>query len=77
MREFLGHPVGKGTGSGGIRHYRIRSGALTVPNPVQTVKVLTELMGFRYKGQYDSPVDGQPDILVLRQEKAERERKCT
>lgn len=38
---------------------------LTVPNPVQTVKVLTELMGFRYKGQYASPVAGQPDILVF------------
>lgn len=38
---------------------------LTVPDPVQTVKVLTELMGFRYKGQYASFVEGQPDILVF------------
>lgn len=38
---------------------------LTVPDPVQTVKVLTELMGFRYKGQYASFVEGQPEILVF------------
>lgn len=38
---------------------------LTVPNAQPTVQVLTELMGFRRKGQYASPVQGQPDIAVF------------
>lgn len=38
---------------------------LTVPNAQPTVQVLTELMGFRRKGQYASPVEGQPDIAVF------------
>ncbi|MGG1876435.1 ring-cleaving dioxygenase [Paenibacillus cisolokensis] len=37
---------------------------LTVPNAKQTVRVLTELMGFRHAGQYPSQVEGQPDIVV-------------
>lgn len=37
---------------------------LTVPNAEQTVRVLTELMGFRRAGQYPSQIDGQPDIVV-------------
>ncbi|CAM3748377.1 MULTISPECIES: ring-cleaving dioxygenase [Paenibacillus] len=38
---------------------------LTVPNAQPTVQVLTELMGFRRKGQYASPAQGQPDIVVF------------
>jgi glyoxalase family protein len=38
---------------------------LTVRYAERTIKVLTELMGFRKKGQYSSLVPGQPDILVL------------
>ncbi|GAB6928797.1 ring-cleaving dioxygenase [Paenibacillus sp. JCM 10914] len=38
---------------------------LTVPRADRTVSVLTDLMGFRQKGQYPSSVAGQPDILVL------------
>lgn len=37
---------------------------LTVHNAEQTVLVLTQLMGFRRKGQYPSLVAGQPDIVV-------------
>ncbi len=38
---------------------------LTVQNTEPTVLVLTELMGFRRKGQYPSTVKGQPDIVVF------------
>lgn len=38
---------------------------LTVADPEQTVLVLTQLMGFRSKGQYASTIEGQPDILVF------------
>ncbi|MBW5448259.1 ring-cleaving dioxygenase [Cohnella sp. CFH 77786] len=38
---------------------------LTVHDAEPTVRVLTELMGFRDKGRYPSTVAGQPDILVL------------
>ncbi|MBP3040770.1 ring-cleaving dioxygenase [Bacillaceae bacterium Marseille-Q3522] len=38
---------------------------LTVQNAQATVGVLTEVMGFRVKGQYPSQVAGQPDIIVL------------
>ncbi|WP_028399300.1 ring-cleaving dioxygenase [Ectobacillus panaciterrae] len=38
---------------------------LTVRSAEPTVKVLTELMGFRKKGQYPSFIDGQSDILVF------------
>lgn len=37
---------------------------LTVPDAEPTSVVLTELMGFRRKGQYPSAVEGQPDIIV-------------
>ncbi|WP_138420315.1 ring-cleaving dioxygenase [Aquibacillus sediminis] len=37
---------------------------LTVPNPEPTVKVLTELLGFRHVGTYPSALAGQPDIQV-------------
>ncbi|MEK5477974.1 ring-cleaving dioxygenase [Paenibacillus sp. FSL R5-0407] len=38
---------------------------LTVAQPDLTISVLTELMGFRRKGQYPSFVEGQPDIIVF------------
>ncbi|WP_114498462.1 ring-cleaving dioxygenase [Fontibacillus phaseoli] len=38
---------------------------LTVAQPDLTISVLTELMGFRRKGQYPSFVEGQPDISVF------------
>ncbi|WP_334075508.1 MULTISPECIES: ring-cleaving dioxygenase [Paenibacillus] len=38
---------------------------LTVSEPELTIAVLTELMGFRRKGQYSSQIEGQPDILVF------------
>ncbi|WP_028777103.1 ring-cleaving dioxygenase [Shimazuella kribbensis] len=38
---------------------------LTVQYAKSTVGVLTEMMGFRKKGKYPSPVTGQPDILVF------------
>jgi glyoxalase family protein len=38
---------------------------LTVPHAEPTIQVLTELMGFRRKSRYASPVAGQPDIQVL------------
>lgn len=38
---------------------------LTVSQPELTITVLTELMGFRKKGQYSSFVPGQPDIIVF------------
>ncbi len=38
---------------------------LTVAQPELTISVLTELMGFRRKGQYPSFVEGQPDIIVF------------
>lgn len=38
---------------------------LTVSQPEFTIAVLTELMGFRKKGQYPSFVPGQPDIIVF------------
>ena len=37
---------------------------LTVPDAEPTSAVLTELMGFRRKGQYPSEVEGQLDIIV-------------
>ncbi|WP_407270204.1 ring-cleaving dioxygenase [Radiobacillus sp. PE A8.2] len=37
---------------------------LTVPNPEPTVKVLTEIMGFRHAGSYPAFVEGQPNIEV-------------
>lgn len=38
---------------------------LTVSEPELTIAVLTDLMGFRPKGQYPSSIPGQPDILVF------------
>jgi glyoxalase family protein len=38
---------------------------LTVKYAEATAGILTEVMGFRKKGQYLSPVVGQPDILVF------------
>lgn len=38
---------------------------LTVSQPEFTMTVLTELMGFRKKGEYPSFVPGQPDIVVF------------
>lgn len=38
---------------------------LTVKYAEATAGVLTEVMGFRKKGQYPSPTAGQPDILVF------------
>ncbi|TCP19531.1 glyoxalase family protein [Scopulibacillus darangshiensis] len=38
---------------------------LTVRHPESTIKVLTEIMGFRQKGQYPSHIEGQPDIIVF------------
>ncbi|MNZ99224.1 putative ring-cleaving dioxygenase MhqA [compost metagenome] len=38
---------------------------LTVSQPEFTITVLTDLMGFRKKGQYPSFVPGQPDIIVF------------
>lgn len=38
---------------------------LTVSEPELTITVLTDLMGFRPKGQYPSSIPGQPDILVF------------
>ena len=38
---------------------------LTVPDGGPTVVVLTELMGFRRKGQYPSQIAGQPDVVVF------------
>jgi glyoxalase family protein len=38
---------------------------VTVADAEPTVLVLTELMGFRRKGQYPSLLKGQPDVLVL------------
>ncbi|MCA0758203.1 ring-cleaving dioxygenase [Paenibacillus sp. N4] len=38
---------------------------LTVRDPEPTARVLTQLMGFRMKGAYPSPAEGQPDILVF------------
>lgn len=38
---------------------------LTVPDAAPTVVVLTELMGFRRKGQYPSQIARQPDIVVF------------
>ncbi|AZK46122.1 ring-cleaving dioxygenase [Paenibacillus lentus] len=38
---------------------------LTVANAAPTISVLTELMGFRRKGQYPSDIAGQPDIQVF------------
>ncbi|NMO97396.1 ring-cleaving dioxygenase [Paenibacillus lemnae] len=37
---------------------------LTVPDAEPTTMVLTEILGFRHKGQYASDVEGQPNILV-------------
>lgn len=38
---------------------------LTVHYAPATVNVLTDILGFRLKGQYPSEVEGQPDILVF------------
>lgn len=38
---------------------------LTVRHAEPTAGVLTELMGFRQKGQYPSHMQGQPDIIVF------------
>lgn len=38
---------------------------LTVPDAKPTSFILTEIMGFRRKGQYPSPVAGQPDIVIF------------
>jgi glyoxalase family protein len=38
---------------------------LTVAQADYTVAVLTQLMGFRLKGQYPSFVKGQPDVMVF------------
>ncbi|GAA0373144.1 ring-cleaving dioxygenase [Bacillus horti] len=37
---------------------------LTVPEALQTAKVLTSVLGFSEKGSYPSEVEGQPDIIV-------------
>lgn len=37
---------------------------LTVRHPDSTTRVLTDVMGFRFKGSYPSQVENQPDILV-------------
>ena len=39
--------------------------SLTVKNPEPTEHVLTNVMGFRRKGTYPSPVAGQPGIVVF------------
>lgn len=39
--------------------------SLTVQRAETTKKVLTDVMGFRQKGQYPSHVPGQPDVSVL------------
>ncbi|MFD1177112.1 ring-cleaving dioxygenase [Paenibacillus puldeungensis] len=38
--------------------------SLTVPAADATIALLTDIMGFRRKGQYASSVEGQPDIVV-------------
>ncbi|MFP7470336.1 ring-cleaving dioxygenase [Niallia taxi] len=38
---------------------------LTVRRTESTVRVLTELMGFRLKGQFPSTIKDQPDVLVF------------
>ncbi|CAM2988014.1 ring-cleaving dioxygenase [Paenibacillus sediminis] len=38
---------------------------LTVPNAELTINILRDLMGFKQTGQYPSPVNGQPDIIVF------------
>lgn len=38
---------------------------LTVPDAKPTSFILTEIMGFRRKGHYPSPVAGQPDIVIF------------
>lgn len=38
---------------------------LTVRRTESTVRVLTELMGFRLKGQFPATIENQPDILVF------------
>lgn len=38
---------------------------LTVSRPERTAKILTEVMGFREKGSYPSPIKGNPDIYVF------------
>ena len=49
MRASWGHPWEKGPVPAEYAIIGLGPVQLTVPNPVQTVKVLTELMGFRYK----------------------------
>ncbi|WP_019913344.1 ring-cleaving dioxygenase [Paenibacillus sp. HW567] len=38
---------------------------LTVETAEHTVQVLVDLLGFRRKGSYPSPVAGQPDVIVF------------
>lgn len=38
---------------------------LTVETAESTAKVLVDLLGFRRKGSYPSPVAGQPDVIVF------------
>ncbi|MED3963640.1 ring-cleaving dioxygenase [Niallia taxi] len=38
---------------------------LTVRKPQPTIRVLTEIMGFRASGQFSSHLENQPDILVF------------
>lgn len=37
---------------------------LTISNTDVTAKLLTDVLGFRQKGQYSSSVEGQPDLLI-------------
>ncbi|MDC3416845.1 ring-cleaving dioxygenase [Aquibacillus salsiterrae] len=50
-------PTAKGiTGLGPVK--------LTVPDPSPTVKVITDVLGFRYVDSYPSPLVGQPEMEV-------------